>query len=155
MNVVIKGLIISSLILLTACTSTGSVKNYTGSSSSTVKPQRIQITEVETNRYNLRYNGLLKDSLQDAQDNWIKNASEVCKSNKFTYKVTKQGFVSNYQQKPAKVSTDLSGLCVTGGAVGCIIASIFSTDSNNSNSAPIGSSFAAVEGLVMCEINGI
>lgn len=138
---------------MSACTSPGSVKNYSNPAYSSSESQRIQTTEIEENTYQLRYNGLLKDSLQDAQKNWMDNAGKTCDGKDFSYEVTEQGFVSDYRQKPAKVSADLSGLCVTGGAVGCIIASIFSSDGYSSRSSPVGSSFAAVEGLVTCKIN--
>lgn len=138
------------LILISACSSTTSSVNP---SSPPVKSQRIQITEIDTNKYNIRYNGLLKDSLQDTQENWMETASKACKGNNFLYEVTKQGFVSNYKEQPAKVSADLSGLCVTGGAVGCIIASLLNSDSYNSKSVAVGSSFAAVEGVVTCQTN--
>ncbi|WP_296592439.1 hypothetical protein [Methylophaga sp.] len=142
-----------NLFILSACTTSDSVKKHSGPNSSTIKPQRIQISEIGINEYKIRYNGLLKDSLQDAQKNWMQSASEACKGNKFTYRVTEQGFVSNYQEKPPTVSVDLSGLCISGGAAGCIIASIFSSTSKNTKSAAIGSSFAAVEGTVKCEEN--
>jgi len=137
---------------MSACTSQNSVKNYSNPAYSSSEAQRVQTTEIEENTYRLRYNGLLKDSLQDAQDSWIKNAEKTCNGNSFTYKVTEQGFISDYRHTPAKVSADLSGLCITGGAVGCIIASIFSDGDYNSKSSPVGSPFAAVEGLVTCKV---
>ena len=110
----------------------------------------FHLDELSEGKYNLAFLGNPGSSLEYAQETWDRRAGDLCAPLTYTATYTLNQMVNGTDKYPHSGLIDDNaavGLCIAGGAIGCMLASIFSSEGSYDKNVE----YPAIEGKVTCD----
>ena len=133
-----------------------SQNNVNQKKSAPIPDHYIEVRKLDDGRFFIEYAGSPSKTIEEARVEWHAKAKETCHGKDYEYNLWKDSMWQG-DLKPAKsiykgggTAGATGAACATGGAIGCMIASLFDGFGGNKN-LDKDTRFPVVEGSVSCK----